>query len=78
MTQENTKLCDLSNTNNNDFIGTLLAPPATSAETYYINIALPNLVMKDQFSGTPNEDVASHLNNFVELCDMQKKKICGQ
>ena len=30
--------------------------------------------MKDQFFGTPNEDVASHLNTFVELCDMQKKK----
>ena len=29
--------------------------------------------MKDQFSGTPNEDVASHLNTFMELCDMQKK-----
>ena len=26
MTQENTKLCDFSNTNNNDFIGTPLAP----------------------------------------------------
>ena len=36
--------------------------------------ALLNLVMKDQFSGTPNEDVASHLNTFMELCDMQKKK----
>ena len=74
MTQENTKLCDLSNTNNNDFIGTLLAPPATSAETCDINSVLLNLVMKDQFSGTPNEDVVSHLNTFVELCDMQKKK----
>ena len=30
--------------------------------------------MKDQFYGTPNEDVASHLNTFVQLCDMQKKK----
>ena len=30
--------------------------------------------MKDQFSGTPNEDATSHLNTFVELCDMQKKK----
>ena len=76
MTQENTKLCDFLNTNNN--IGTSLAPPATSAETCDINTALLNLVMKDQFSGAPNEDVASHLNTFVELCDMQKKKICGQ
>ena len=74
MTQENTKLCDFSNTNNNDFIGTPLAPPATSAETCDINTALLNLVMKDQFSGTPNEDTAPHLNTFVELCDMQKKK----
>ena len=73
MTQENTKLCDFSNTNNNDFIGTPIAP-ATRAESCDINTALLNLVMNDQFSGTPNEDVASHLNTFMELCDMQKKK----
>ena len=56
MTQENTKLCDFSNTNNNDFIGTPLAPTSTSAESCDINTALLNFVMKDQFSGTPNED----------------------
>ena len=78
MSQENTKLCDFSNTNNNDFIGSPLVPPATSVETCDINTALLNLVMKDQFSGTPNEDAVSHLNTFVELCDMQKKKICGR
>ena len=71
MTEENTKLCDFSNTNNNDFISTLIAPRATSAESYDINAALLNLVMKDQFVGNPNEDVASHLNTFLELCDMQ-------
>ena len=38
------------------------------------NTTLLNLVMKDQFSGTPNEDDASHLNSFVELRDMLKKK----
>ena len=32
-----------------------------------------NLVMKDQFSGA-GEDAALHLNNFIELCDMQKYK----
>ena len=74
MAQDNTKLCDFSNTNNDDFICTPLAPPATSAETCDINTGLLNLVMKDQFSGTPNEDAASHLNTFMELCDMQKKK----
>ena len=73
MTQENTKLCDFSNTNNNDFIGTPIAP-ATSAESCDINTDLLNLGMKGQFSGTHNEDAASHLNTFVELCDMQKNK----
>ena len=74
MSQENTKLCDFSNTNNNDFISTLISPPSTSAESCDINATLLNLVMKDQFFGTPKEDVASHLNTFIELCDMQKKK----
>ena len=74
MTQENSKLCDFSNTNNNDFIGTPIAPSATSAESCDINTALLNLVMKNQFSGTPNEDAVSHLNTSMELCDVQKKK----
>ena len=73
MAQDNTKLCDFSNTNNNDFISTPIAP-TTNAESCEINAALLNLVMKDQFSGTPNADAASHLNTFVELCDMRKKK----
>ena len=46
MSQENTKLCDFSNTNNNDFISIPIAPPATSAELCDINAALLNLVMK--------------------------------
>ena len=74
MTQENTKLCEFSNTNNNDFISTLIAP-ATSAESCEINAALLNLVMKDKFSSLPSEDAAFHLNIFVELCDMQKNNL---
>ena len=66
------KLCDFSNTNNNDFISTPIAP-ATSTESYEINSALLNIVMKEQFFGLPSQDAAS-LNTFVELCDMQKKK----
>ena len=56
MAQDNTKLCDFSNTNNNDFISTPIAPDA-NAESCEINTALLNLVMKDQFSGLP----ASHM-----------------
>ena len=73
MAQDNTKLCDFSNTNNNDFISTPIAP-TTDANFFEINTALLNLVMKDQFSGLPSEDAATHLNSFVDLCDMQKKK----
>ena len=73
MAQDNTKLCDFNNTNNNDFISTPIAP-LTDAESCEINTALLNLVMKDQFSGLPSEDAATHLNSFVDLCDMRKKK----
>ena len=73
MAQDNTKLCDFANTNNNDFLSTPIAP-LTDAESYEINAALLNLVMKEQFAGLPSEDAATHLNSFVDLCDMQKKK----
>ena len=73
MSQENAKWCDFSNNNNNDFISTPIAP-STSMESYGINAALWNLVMNDQIFGSPNEDVASHLDTFIELCDMQEKK----
>ena len=78
MSQENTKLCDFFNTNNNDFISTPIAPPTTSAESCDINATLLNLVMKEQFSSSRNEVVASHRDTFVELCDMRKTNLCGQ
>ena len=73
MAQDNTKLCDFSNTNNNDFSITPIAP-LTNVESCEINTALLNLVIKDPFCGLPSEDATTHLNNFVDLCDMQKKK----
>ena len=73
MAQDNTKLCDLTNTNNNDFLSTTIAS-ITDAESCQINATLLNLVMKDEFSGLLSEDAATHLNNFVHLCDMQKKR----
>ena len=73
MAQDNTKLCDFTNTNNNDFLSIPIAP-LTDIESCEINAALLNLVMKDQFTGLLSEDAATHLNSFVDLCDMQKKK----
>ena len=69
MAQDNTKLCDFTNTNNNDFLSTPIAP-LIDTESCEINAALFNLVMKDQFSGLPSEDAASHFNSFVELCEI--------
>ena len=73
MAQDNTKLCDFSNTNNNDFLSTPIAP-LNDVESCEINAALLNLAMQYQFFGLPSEDAATHLNNFVDLCEMQKKK----
>ena len=70
---ENTKLCDFTSHNNNDFMYTPIATPATSTTSYEIKPALLNLVMRDQFSGA-GDDAALHLNNFVDLCDMQNYK----
>ena len=64
MAQDNTKLCDFTNTNNNDFISTPISP-LTDAESCEINVALLNLVMKDPFSGFPSEDVATHLKMWI-------------
>jgi hypothetical protein len=71
---ENTKLCDFTSMNNSDFICTPIAPPAPATNFYEIKPALLNLVMKEQFSSASTEDAAAHLNNFVELCEMQKYK----
>ena len=70
---ENTKLCDFTSHNNNDFICTPIVPRVTSAPSYEIKPALINLVMKEQFTGA-GDDATLHLNNFVELCDMKKYK----
>ena len=73
MAQYNTKLYDLSNTNNNDFLSTPITP-LNDVESCEINTALLNLVMKDQFAGLPSEDAATHLNNFVDLCEYAKEE----
>ena len=74
MAQDNTKLCDFTNTNNNDFLSTPIAP-LTDTESCEIKAALLNLVILNQFAGLPSEDVATHLNSFIDLCDVQRRKM---
>ena len=74
MAQDNTKLCDFSNTNNNDFLSTPIAP-LNDAESCEINTALLNLVMKDQFAGLPSEDAATHLNTLLICVICKRRKI---
>ena len=71
---ENTKLCDFTSRNNNDFICPPISPPASPAAFYEIKPALLNLVMKEQFSSVSTDDAPVHLNNFVELCVVQNYK----
>ena len=44
------------------------------AQSWESNAAFLNLVTKDQFSGLPSEDAESHLNNFIDLCDMRSEE----
>jgi hypothetical protein len=55
-TLENTKLCDFTSTNNDDFICTPIAPLVPEANFYEIKPALLNLVMKEQFSSASTDD----------------------
>jgi hypothetical protein len=58
-TPENTKLCDFTSTNNNDFICTPIATPTPEANFYEIKHVLLNLVMKEQFSGVSTDNCFS-------------------
>jgi hypothetical protein len=58
----------------NDFICTPIAPPAPEVNFYEIKPTLLNLVIKEQFFDASSDNAAAHLNNFVELCEMQKYK----
>ena len=51
-----------------------IVPSAPTAAFYEVRPALLNLVMREQLSGVSTDDATAHLNNFVELCEMQKYK----
>ena len=63
--QDNTKLCDFSNTNNNDFLSTLIAPitDAESCEIYAALLHHPFL-----FKGKPTQCSRGSKKDFWRRC----------
>ena len=72
---ENTKLCDFTSTNNNDFICTPIAPPAPTAAFYEIKPALLNLVMKEQFSGIGTDDAADRKSTRLNSSHITRSRM---
>ena len=71
---ERTKLCDYTNTPNDQFIARPIATPKINDESYEVSPTLLNLITREQFGGSAMEDASMHLHDFVEICDMQKFK----
>ena len=74
MGEVRTKLCDYTNTPNEQFIARPIANPEITAESFEVSPALLNLITREQFGGSSSEDAAMHLHDFCQICDMQKFK----
>jgi hypothetical protein len=71
---DRTKLCDYTNTPNDQFIAKPITTPEINADSYEVSPSLLNLITREQFGGSTVEDASMHLHDFVEICDMQKFK----
>jgi hypothetical protein len=67
-----TKLCDYTNTPNDQFIARPIITSEITTENFEISPALLNLIAKEQFGGSASEDSSMHLHDLCEICDMQK------
>ena len=74
MAQDNTKLCDFTNTNNNDFISTPTAP-LTDVESCEINTSLLNLFMKLVVLFNHQQLMLSLISTFVDFSIMKSSGI---
>ena len=74
MVETNTKLCDFTNTPNDQFISSPITNPEIKADSFEVSPRLLNLIAKEQFGGSASEDASLHLHVFCEICDMQKFK----
>ena len=71
---DRTKLCDYTNTPNDQFIARPIATPEIAADSYEVSPSLLNLITREHFGGSALEDASMHLYDFVEICGMQKFK----
>jgi hypothetical protein len=74
MSDQTTKLCDFTNAPNAQFIASPITSPELKADSFEVSPRLLNLIAKDQFGGSANEDAFMHLHDFCKICDMQKFK----
>jgi hypothetical protein len=71
---ERTKLCDYTNTPNEHFIARPITTPDIQADCFEVSPSLLNLITREQFGGSAQEDAFMHLHDFIEICDRQKFK----
>ena len=68
---ERTKLCDYTNTPNDQFITRAIATSEIKVDSYEVNPSLLNLITREQFDGSAMEDASMNLHDFVKIRDMQ-------
>jgi hypothetical protein len=71
---ERTKLGDYTNTPNEHFIARPITTPNIQDDSFEVSPILLNLITREQFGGSAQEDASMHLHEFIEICDMQKFK----
>ena len=74
MGERTTKLCDFTNTPNDQFTSSPITSPEIKADSFEVSPGLLNLIVKEQFGGSASEDASMHLHDFCEICDIQKIK----
>jgi hypothetical protein len=72
MGDQATKLCNFTNTPNARFIASPITSPEIKANSFEVSPGLLNLIAKDQFAGSANEDASMHFHDF---CDMQSLRM---
>ena len=65
---DRTKLCDYTNTPNDQFIAKPITTPEIQADSSRVSYDLLHLITKKQFGDKRKEDCLDHLNNFISIC----------